>query len=361
MQSHIHPRPQPKHISIKAKAVPYQILANDPLHINLAIKLNIKYLNFTLTYRIPDTTCTSDEEYFMDGGSAASETSSAPAQPLEEDVKRFKALQRQDVARVRDLVQRAGGLHHSKPLHPSAPPPKKMGMEIKVVNITMDEDAIPEPELKPDRPEESTLRRISRAELMPPPLTVPDDIIVDISAPLDLVKEQNIVFIVAMIDKDNPQGNLQTPNEETLEMLFDGIRENNCEMEDISDVAVSARLDRDSKLATITLNTINMRVFEHLRKEIREFSAVEGFTFETYSKLDYMSACGLTTYIPKSHKCYLPRAFMRFLFEKYPDLCSSYAIPFFHVFTEDHSNKIPGKRSRIGDSIVLLTGETLMD
>ena len=78
----------------------------------------------------------------------------------------------------------------------------------------------------PVRPEESTLRRLTAAELLPPPSSypVPLDLDVDPDAP-EFVSSQRIEFLVIMKKEGADAEPWGFPNKDQLQALFDHCRD----------------------------------------------------------------------------------------------------------------------------------------
>ena len=153
---------------------------------------------------ISEHTLSSDEDYFLgshegrDGGNFSSSSSRA-ASPAPSDINetrdKLTEQQREDELKVHNLVQASGGLFHDKPLDPEAPP-KRKGMTFKIFNEELKCADMASPAVKVPRPDEQSLRRLTKAELMPPPSFVPEGISVEIPVSNDLVRSQDIIFLV---------------------------------------------------------------------------------------------------------------------------------------------------------------------
>ena len=128
-------------------------------------------------------------------------------------------------------------------------------------------------------------------------------------------------------------------------------------MTDSTDVVL---YDVADDIATITLNTENIRLFGVIRQAIRDYTESPGYAFETYSRAFFMKQNALTIYITKKNKIYVPKAIMRFLFDKYPDMISDYKFLYMKTFDENRDDWTPGRRSRIGDAIAVFTGPDLL-
>ena len=87
-----------------------------------------------------------------------------------------------------------------------------------------------------------------------------------------------------------------------------------------------------------------------------------GFRLETYNKSRFVKKYGISMYVPRESAKISPARLLRSLFYKNPEirtrqvkfLCKT-------TFTADHPNKPAGKRSRIGDAILLFDSPELAD
>ena len=151
------------------------------------------------------------------------------------------------------------------------------------------------------------------------------------------------------------------PNYEMMEDLYDSIMsELVIDEPNVFDVAITYGVDKSSGMASITLYTLNMPVFNLVRQAIRSYTGKEGYTFESYSKIAFMKQNALTIYVPRKYKWAVYIPLMRKLFDNYHSLISDYQHLYTMTFTADRDDRQPGQRSRIGDKIIVLGGNDLM-
>ena len=81
--------------------------------------------------------------------------------------------------------------------------------------------------------------------------------------------------------------------------------------------------------------------------------------FETYAKISFIKKYGITMYAPSNNASVNPARILRTLAFKYPALRCKLRIVHKSTFTDDPPNHPVGKRSRIGDTIILLDGPEL--
>ena len=99
-----------------------------------------------------------------------------------------------------------------------------------------------------------------------------------------------------------------------------------------------------------------------VRHEIRIFSGIPGARFETYMKSLFVQKHGLTCYIPKEYACIAPSRLLRTLFFKHPHLTTKeMRLISKATFTDDPPNHPAGKRSRVGDGILLFDSPALLE
>ena len=104
-----------------------------------------------------------------------------------------------------------------------------------------------------------------------------------------------------------------------------------------------------------------MPVFNLIRQSIRTYKGKEGFTFESYSKIAFMKQNALTIYVPRKYKWAVYIPLMRKLFDNYHSLISDYNHLYTMTFTADRDDKKPDQRSRIGDKIIVIGGNDIMN
>ena len=115
----------------------------------------------------------------------------------------------------------------------------------------------------------------------------------------------------------------------------------------------------DSNIASMMLSTINLPLMEQVRHAIRIYTGVAGHKFESYAKSSFVKKYGITMYLPANQAGFKDTRILRTLAYKYPALRCKMRIIHKSTFLSDPPNHPPGKRSRIGDSILLLDGEEL--
>ena len=308
----------------------------------------------------------SDEEYFrrtagvFDDDSTTSSRANSPTPTVIETGEQVKELLREDEEKVQNLVQASGGLFHEKPLDPEAPP-KRKGMTITVYNedIKLTDHV---PAVKVPRPDESNLRRLTRAELMPPPSFVPEGYAVEAPISTDLVRSQDIIFLVIQKVVEDSNAPWEFPAEAVLDDLIDTITAGLLETDDrIIDTILERRKDPKNGITTVTLNTENLQLFSLVRKAIRQYTGQPGYCFETYSRAFFMKQNAVTIYITKQNLVFVPKAIMRFLFDQYPDMRCDAKFLYLKKFDTNREDWTPGKKSRIGDAIAVYTGPELLE
>ena len=114
-----------------------------------------------------------------------------------------------------------------------------------------------------------------------------------------------------------------------------------------------------AQIATMMLSTINLPLMNKVRHAIRCYDKVDQHKFETYAKISFIKKYGITMYVPANNASVRPARILRTLAFKYPALRCKLRIVHKSVFTDDPPNRPAGKRSRIGDTIVLLDGPEL--
>ena len=171
----------------------------------------------------------------------------------------------------------------------------------------------------------------------------------DMIRPVGMVKEQNIQLLTLLRSSTNPEAPWAWPKDDVFQTMFDDVIDLFDDL-DIIAVALGARVDETSGIATVTLSTINLDLFYAVIDAIQAYKGVPDQVFVIYSKFEYVNHNTATIYVPKRFKRYGHRRIMRMLFSKYPRLALNYTLLLEHTFTED----IPGRRSRIDDQILVL-------
>ena len=92
------------------------------------------------------------------------------------------------------------------------------------------------------------------------------------------------------------------------------------------------------------------------------YDKIPGHSFETYGKSQFIKKFGISVYVPREQAGLTPYRLMRSLMYKNKELRTT---EFQHVttttFESDPPNKPPGKRSRIGDIIMLFDSKELAE
>ena len=119
---------------------------------------------------------------------------------------------------------------------------------------------------------------------------------------------------------------------------------------------VRAVVDPQTKIATILLNTKNFTVFQMVRNKIRSYAGVPGYGFDTYERSHFVTQHGISVYIPAQYSKMSIALIFGIIGKNYPQLCQPYRILQTSTFTSEGPNHVPGRRSRVGDMIVLIQG-----
>ena len=237
---------------------------------------------------------------------------------------------------------------------------EREGQHVEIVEQWMDFTNETFEEL-PERPDESTLRRISLQELLPPATSAPVPLDMELDGEeLTFVAYQRIEFLVIMRKEGDTKSSWGFPCEAQLLKLYNHVR-NAADHDQIMDVCLWCRVDGATGIASIMLSTVHLPLFKHIRHEIRIFDGFPGFRCETYSKITFMQKYGVTLYIPKEVAGMNDKRLFKTLFRKYRYLNVRFLILTRTTFTKDHPDKPPHKRSRIGDTILLLDGPALYE
>ena len=107
------------------------------------------------------------------------------------------------------------------------------------------------------------------------------------------------------------------------------------------------------------LSTINLPLMTQVRHAIRVYTGHAGHKFESYAKSSFVKKYGITMYIPANQGGFKDTRILRTLAYKYPALRCKMRIIHRSKFLTDPPNHPPGRRSRIGDVILLLDGDEL--
>ena len=192
-----------------------------------------------------------------------------------------------------------------------------VGQNIQVVDSVIDYDE--EDYTVPVRPQESTLRRLTQAELLPPPSSrpVPLDLEVDPNSP-EFVTQQKIEFLILMKSETNTAQPWGFPDKEVLQTMMAHVREE-CDHDQITEVALWTRVNA-SNIASMMLSTINLPLMERVRHAIRIYTGHAGFKFESYAKSSFVKKYGITMYIPANQAGFKDTRILRTIAFKYPAL-----------------------------------------
>ena len=193
----------------------------------------------------------------------------------------------------------------------------------------------------PERPDESTLRRISLKELLPPATSAPVPLDMELDGKeLSFVANQRIEFLVIMRKEGDTKSSWGFPCEAQLLKLYNHVG-NEADHDQIMDVCLWCRVDGATGIASIMLSTINLPLFKRIRHEIRIYSGFAGFCCETYSKITFMQKYGVILYIPKEVAGMNDKRLFKTLFRKYRYLDVRFLILTRTTFTKDHPDKPP--------------------
>ena len=122
------------------------------------------------------------------------------------------------------------------------------------------------------------------------------------------------------------------------------------------------RVDPATEISSIMLSTLNYDLFKRIRHAIRVYTGLEGYKIETYEKAEFVKRYGLTMYVPRDNANLTAGQLIRTLFFKYPELYTNQIVLISRAtFDTDPPDKPEGKRSRVGDRILLFDSPTLTD
>ena len=165
-------------------------------------------------------------------------------------------------------------------------PPKRRGCSYVIANKDFKESSHV-PAEKMARPDEQSLRRLTKDELMPPPSFVPDGILVESPIVEGLVRSQDIIFLVIQKAAGDANAPWSFPSEETLDELCDFIIGDLVSKDEprVCDTFLDRRIDPEKGIATITLCTEDMRLFDMIRNDIRYYTGSAGSVSYTHLTL----------------------------------------------------------------------------
>ena len=146
-----------------------------------------------------------------------------------------------------------------------------------------------------------------------------------------------------------------SPTDDQLQEMYDAVHEN-VHHDDSMLVGLNAFTDQND-ICCVCLSTINMPVFNTFRQLIRDYVGLDGYIWETFSKMAFMKPNAATIYVAKRNRRYIHRRLFREIFRNSPRLLCDYIYMYKHTFNED----LPGKPKRKGDSIIVIGGEDFMD
>ena len=304
---------------------------------------------------IPRSSHPEDESDKESEGSSSSESNDDEEEDDEMDAEAIAQRDLQnDMSKVREAVSMAGGLASNKPDFEKQK--EREGQHVEVVEewIDLTEETFDD---LPERPAESTLRRITLKELLPPATSVPVPLDMELDGEeLSFVANQRIEFLVLMRRDGDAKSSWGFPSESQLLKLYNHVRDA-ADHDMIMDVCLWCRVDPKTSIASIMLLTIHLPLFKRIRHEIRIYAGFPGFKCETYSKITFMQKYGVTLYVPKEVAGMNEKRLFKTLFRKYRHLNVRFLILTRTTFTKDH----PDKRSRIGNRILLLDGPALYE
>ena len=84
------------------------------------------------------------------------------------------------------------------------------------------------------------------------------------------------------------------------------------------EVCLWTRTDQ-AGIASIMLSTLNLKLMEEIRHEIRK-----GYRLETFNKSQFVRRYGISMYVPKEHANLTPLRLLRSLFYKNPNILLCY-------------------------------------
>ena len=157
-----------------------------------------------------------------------------------------------DLKQVQEALIQAGGEKTQKPPTEDNLYAGK-GQKVKLYNDNYTMGAFDD---LPDRPPEDSLPRLTQTDFLPPASTdiIPLDFQVDPNLPT-YVREQNVEFLVLM---KSGSGEWTFPKAEVLKKIYDDARE--IEHDEILDVVLWTRIEKDSTVASIMLSTVNIEL-----------------------------------------------------------------------------------------------------
>ena len=128
------------------------------------------------------------------------------------------------------------------------------------------------------------------------------------------------------------------------------------------DTVLWIRVDKATTISSMMLSTVNYPLFNAVRHQIRTYTGIEGSRIETYEKAEFVKKYGLTMYVPRDNANLSPVKIIRALMFKYPALYTKEITLLSRAtFTSDPPDMEPGKRSRIGDRILLFDSPALAE
>ena len=138
-----------------------------------------------------------------------------------------------DLNKVNEAVWQVGGMMANKPPDMEAMKARKGQRTDVVVEDLNIGDLAPTPQ----RPDESTLPKLTPLELLPPPSTAPIPLDHDDTACLGFVREQKIEFLLIQKPVSDPSAPWSFPPEDVVQKVFEHAREE-CDHDQVIDVVM---------------------------------------------------------------------------------------------------------------------------
>ena len=154
------------------------------------------------------------------------------------------------------------------------------GQGIVVIDQDLD---IGDFEDEPQRPDDSTLTRVSYNDLLPPPIDAPVALDFEPDSLPEYVKEQRIEFLLIQRKEGASNDPWTFPTAEVIQTLFDHVC-TQCDHDQIFQVCLWTRKDPKTGIASIMLSTLNLQLMQQVRHQIRTYTGHMGYKLETYSK-----------------------------------------------------------------------------
>ena len=214
----------------------------------------------------------------------------------------------------------------------------------------------------PQRPPEHTLPRLTLLDLLPPSSTkhIPIDY-EPIPSDHEFVQERSIEFLVMTRRRDQVTAGLFFLDKDQLQKLFDYVRIKQDHIQ-IMDTVRWISVDPATDISSMMLSTLNYDLFKRIRHAIQVYTGLDGYKIETYEKAEFIKCYGLTMYVPRDNANLTAGQLIRTLFFKYSELHTTESVLISRAtFDSDPPDKPEGKRSRVGDIILLFDSPTLTE